>query len=164
MTLCELAQQHGTDKLRHGYTPLYDELFTPLRDRPVNVVELGVLRGASIRMWADYFTHGTIYGVDIRPAFLEALRGIERVVPVLAYSESPNLCENLPERVDEKIRGIDERIRALQGYRARLDSVLSACSRGGCVATAGLPSCLCSSDPGEGSPPVEGFLPVRMTA
>lgn len=75
-----------------------------------------------------------------------------------------DLCGNLPERVDEKIRGIDERIRALQGYRARLDSALSACSRGGCVATAGLPSCLCSSDPGEGSPPVQGFLAVRMTA
>lgn len=63
-TLCELAAKHGTDKLKHGYTPLYHELFTPHRDQQFSLVEIGVLNGASIRMWRDYFPEATIYAVD----------------------------------------------------------------------------------------------------
>lgn len=100
MTLCELAQQYGTDKLRHGYTPLYDELFTPLRDDPVNVVELGVYRGASIRMWRDYFTNGTIYAVDVNPEHLQNLSGLDRVVPIRCNSRNERILLQIPDHVD----------------------------------------------------------------
>lgn len=98
--LCELAEQYGTDKLRHGYTPLYHELFAPMRGMPVNVVELGVYRGASVRMWADYFPDANIFAVDVRPAQLESVRGIERVKAVLADSGSPLLSDKLPDSID----------------------------------------------------------------
>jgi cephalosporin hydroxylase len=71
-TLDELGVQYETDKCSwgHGYCRVYDELFTPLRHQPINLLELGVCYGDSMRMWADYFTHPDtlIYGIDLWPA------------------------------------------------------------------------------------------------
>lgn len=53
-----------------------------------------------------------------------------------------DVCADLPERIELKIRGIDERIQLLQGYRARLDAVLAECDRSCCVTGSGLPSCI----------------------
>jgi hypothetical protein len=77
--LTRLAIKHGTDKWgRHFYTPLYHELFSKLRDRPIRLLEIGVggvvrtggynlktAGGASLAMWADYFSSGQITGIDI---------------------------------------------------------------------------------------------------
>lgn len=74
MTLDEIATKHQTDKatsiLRpsppaHGYAPHYDRIFTPLRNLPIKLLEIGVSGGESIRTWLEYFPDGIIYGVDI---------------------------------------------------------------------------------------------------
>lgn len=68
LSLDEIARRHGTDKStqRHSFTPIYETFVAHLRDRPVTVLEIGVLRGASLRMWRDYFADGTIYALDIK--------------------------------------------------------------------------------------------------
>ena len=70
-----LARTHGSDKASHGYCVLYEDLFAPLRDRPVRLLELGVggferpddpsFGGASLRMWRDYFPRGHMVGLDL---------------------------------------------------------------------------------------------------
>lgn len=69
MTLTELADKYGTDKgtIFHNYTEDYERIFAPLRDRPVRLLEIGILEGASLRMWAEWFPKGQIVGLDIRP-------------------------------------------------------------------------------------------------
>lgn len=65
-SLDRLAIKHGTDKssLEHGYTRWYEQYLAPWRDKPIKLLELGVWNGASLRMWRDYFTKGTIIGLD----------------------------------------------------------------------------------------------------
>jgi|SRR5215467_2052768 len=71
--LTRLAVVHGTDKWgAHFYTPVYHQLFAHLRDKPVRLLEIGIggyqfarLGGASLAMWADYFPHGRILGIDL---------------------------------------------------------------------------------------------------
>jgi demethylmacrocin O-methyltransferase len=71
--LTALAIRHGTDKWGpHFYTPLYHEVFSHLRDRPVRLLEIGVggydlktAGGASLQMWAEYFSKGQITAIDI---------------------------------------------------------------------------------------------------
>lgn len=65
-----LAIKHDTDKRsdRHNYVPLYDQLFAPLRDQPITLLEFGVAWGGSMRTWRDYFPQANIIGVDL---FLE---------------------------------------------------------------------------------------------
>ncbi|NOD36242.1 MULTISPECIES: class I SAM-dependent methyltransferase [unclassified Ruegeria] len=83
--LTQLAKKHGTDKgltdLAHGYTRLYELLFHPLRDKPIRLLEMGLLRGGpevrgrradretdrvpSVDMWLEYFEHAHVTGLDI---------------------------------------------------------------------------------------------------
>ena len=54
-------------KWRH-YFEVYDRHFSRMRNKKINVLEIGAAHGGSIEMWNDYF-HGnaTIYSVDINP-------------------------------------------------------------------------------------------------
>ena len=78
--LDELGILHGTDKgsLGHGYLGHYERILGPLRDEPITILEIGVSDGASLRMWADYFTRATIVGVDINEVLSPARRGSPR--------------------------------------------------------------------------------------
>ena len=64
MTLEEIGTKYGTLKVQHGYMPIYERFFEPLRDKPISLLEIGVHEGASIMTWFDYFSDGYIRGVD----------------------------------------------------------------------------------------------------
>lgn len=64
MTLEQIAIKHGTLKVQHGYMPIYERFFEPLRKTMVNLLEIGVHEGASLKTWFDYFPYGYICGVD----------------------------------------------------------------------------------------------------
>lgn len=68
-TLDEIGLTTATDKSSrfHDYLRTYDELLAPLRDRPVRLLEMGVLGGDSLVAWSRYFTHpqAEIFGMDI---------------------------------------------------------------------------------------------------
>jgi hypothetical protein len=63
------AARYDTDKSAL-YRRSYDRFFDVLRTKPVRLLELGVLRGGSLRMWRDYFTDDLIVGLDINPVTL----------------------------------------------------------------------------------------------
>lgn len=56
----------GTDKITtHAYGPLYEKLFTPLRDSAKRVLEIGVHTGASVLAFAEFFVNAEVDGIDI---------------------------------------------------------------------------------------------------
>ena len=59
----------GTDKSSaiHDYLRHYEALFLPFRDAAIAVIEIGVLNGASLRMWEQFFSRAELIGVDINP-------------------------------------------------------------------------------------------------
>jgi hypothetical protein len=67
MNLEKLAIECGTDKgpLQHSYTQYY-EMFFWHRRMGVNLLEIGIDKGDSLRMWKRYFNRGEIHGIDIR--------------------------------------------------------------------------------------------------
>ena len=55
----------ATDKYWvHGYTKLYDKHIGHLRDKEIKLLEIGVLRGASLLLWKEAFPKAQIYGID----------------------------------------------------------------------------------------------------
>lgn len=64
-----IGLRHGTDKASHSndFLSFYASYLEPIRERAVKLVEIGVLDGASLRTWRDYFLSGSIIGVDINP-------------------------------------------------------------------------------------------------
>jgi len=54
-----------------AYFENYERLFGPIAEEKIALLELGVKRGGSLKIWRDYFTNGTIVGLDISPVHLE---------------------------------------------------------------------------------------------
>jgi hypothetical protein len=49
----------------HSYLPLYEKLLTSKKETAKRVLEVGIWRGGSIKLWKDFFTNAVVYGVDI---------------------------------------------------------------------------------------------------
>jgi cephalosporin hydroxylase len=50
----------------HHYFDIYTKHFEAYRNRPIKMLEIGVFRGGSLRMWKEYFhPDSTIVGIDI---------------------------------------------------------------------------------------------------
>ena len=43
----------------------YSNVFTPVKDKEINLLEIGIYKGQSIRLFREWFTNGKIYGMDI---------------------------------------------------------------------------------------------------
>ena len=63
----ELFKEHTGESILKwsNYGDIYDKHFAPFRDQPINILEIGVLRGGSMRMWEKYFPNANIFGIDI---------------------------------------------------------------------------------------------------
>lgn len=56
----------GTDKNTwHSYGPLYEKLLTPYKSTAKNILEIGILSGASLYAWQEFFENAEIDGIDI---------------------------------------------------------------------------------------------------
>jgi hypothetical protein len=66
MSLTELVDNSRTDKnTTHSYLHLYQRLVVSKKETAKNVLEVGIDRGGSIKLWSDYFKNATVYGLDI---------------------------------------------------------------------------------------------------
>ena len=54
-----------------NYGPIYDKHFAPFREQNINILEIGVLRGGSMRIWEKYFPKANIFGIDINEECLQ---------------------------------------------------------------------------------------------
>jgi cephalosporin hydroxylase len=63
-----LPTDKGTD---HSYLNAYEVMFQPLRIKATDVLEIGIDKGGSLRLWAEFFCCATIHGIDIEPIDLQ---------------------------------------------------------------------------------------------
>lgn len=68
--LCSIGTLHHTDKAPWywGYTEHYFRWLSAEREQIRVVLEVGVWRGASLRMWRDFFPNADVIGFDNDPA------------------------------------------------------------------------------------------------
>lgn len=59
--------RHQTDKSSeiHNYCVKYEKYLPFKRDSKINILEIGVYGGSSLRMWKDYFYESNVIGIDI---------------------------------------------------------------------------------------------------
>src|SRR4051794_33582731 len=62
-----IGLRHGTDKASsdNDYLNFYETFFAPLQNIQISILEIGVLNGASLKTWEDYFPMAKIIGVDV---------------------------------------------------------------------------------------------------
>lgn len=83
-----LKNNHETDKYNLGYfDAFYDQLFSKIKG-PVNLLEIGIYDGASIKLWKNFFdSSSNIYGMDVN--FSKNLELYDRIVQIVgdAYTK-----------------------------------------------------------------------------
>ena len=97
MTLTEIGTKFNTDKATyHRYTDFYDRLLSHLRDDSINFLEIGILNGASLMMWNEYFSAAKIYGADIN---LCTHLDSSKVTTIVANQENEEDLLKLPDNL-----------------------------------------------------------------
>jgi hypothetical protein len=61
------SDKSSTVKNNHDYLRHYEWVFGEYRDQKINVIEIGVQKGPSLKAWKWYFSQATIIGIDIQP-------------------------------------------------------------------------------------------------
>ena len=64
-TLKDLFNYYGTDKDNHGYTEFYEKHFNPIKEKKLNILEIGSYAGSSAASFAKFFTNANIFCIDI---------------------------------------------------------------------------------------------------
>lgn len=73
MNFTELFNNGGRNKYltdkgdSHSYLGVYDELFASYKNKKITFLEIGIASGGSLKLFADYFIHANIIGVDRYP-------------------------------------------------------------------------------------------------
>lgn len=104
-------KKHLTDKFESRYHHVYNELFQPIRDNHITLLEIGLgtighgpsnmvgwkeknkeyMPGASLRAFKEYFKNGLIYGVDMQP---DCMFTEDRIITYLIDSRDKESCDN----------------------------------------------------------------------
>lgn len=65
--LDQIALSTGADKSSncHNYTEIYAKYFSPLKDKPIKFLEIGIDQGASVKLWEEYFKNAELHFIDI---------------------------------------------------------------------------------------------------
>jgi hypothetical protein len=65
--LCDTLKYYKSDKCSdwHNYSTLYHHIFNHLTNVPMNIFEVGIYAGSSVRSWKKYFKNGNVYCGDV---------------------------------------------------------------------------------------------------
>ena len=89
----------------HSYIDYYEEVFSPIRNNRVRLLEIGVQGGISLLMWKNYFPNSDVTGIDIDYGMLQPKVATEaRTSPNLhlirADAALPSVLSNLSGKYD----------------------------------------------------------------
>jgi len=118
LDLAQLFNFYGSDKDRNGYSPLYHTLFDHMKEKPINMLEIGIgtmipgahssmvgyalegyKPGGSLRAWRDYFINGNIIGMDVQS---DTQFNDERINTYLCNSTDNNVVQQTMSRLNTK--------------------------------------------------------------
>ena len=66
MDLKKLFKKFSSDKFTHEYYIVYERFFSKIKKKKLNILEIGVAAGSSLKAWSEYFKNSKIIGIDIK--------------------------------------------------------------------------------------------------
>ena len=108
--LVELGRKHKTDKVDHyhsfhgqSFMHVYEKYMAPMKSTTRNIVEIGILKGASLKVWKDYFPNATVHGIDIDPT-TKVHEDLENGIHVhIGDQSSPDFLQKVISEIDGPI-------------------------------------------------------------
>jgi len=65
VNLIEIEKKYSNKIKPEGFLEIYDKYFKDYQDKKIKILEIGVDKGASLRIWREYFSKAIICGLDI---------------------------------------------------------------------------------------------------
>ena len=62
--LKELSKLHKVNKYDLGYIDVYEKYFDKIKNKNLQILEIGVDKGPSLKLWSKYFRYSKIVGID----------------------------------------------------------------------------------------------------
>ena len=132
MTLLEIINQndyiikHGTDKeAKHKYcSAFYDNAFCDLKDKKLNILEIGIQNGSSLVLWNEYFKNSIIYGIDNTNFINDRLDTYPRIKTIIQDAYKKELTSNLPLFdiiIDDGPHTLESQIKFINNYFKKLN-------------------------------------------
>ena len=84
-SLIDIGKKYPTSKNKFGFVELYDVFFKQYQNKNINILEIGVDNGDSLRLWREYFSKANICGIDIKKKNFD-ITGVE----IMCGSQSDN--------------------------------------------------------------------------
>ncbi len=94
-SLMGMVDGYYTDKNTvHSYLPIYQKLFGHKDVK--NILEIGVQRGGSIKLWSDYFPNAHVFGIDLTDELIcSDIKNKENIFLLFEDAYSKNIIEKL---------------------------------------------------------------------
>lgn len=104
--LHEIGISFSTDKATHvynnkSYLHIYETYFKDIKDKNLNILEIGISSGGSLRTWKEYFKNSKIYGLDINPAC--SVHAEDRIDVTIGSQSDPYTIAKILEKCGGKI-------------------------------------------------------------
>lgn len=117
---------YNTDKFTgHSYNDFYNDIFIGKERSPINIIEVGVDKGGSIRLLHDYLSKATITGFDINQDSAKTIQGLSvraRIVIGNAYVVEIANNESIDLIIDDGDHSMRSQIYALENFPKYLKS------------------------------------------
>jgi 23S rRNA U2552 (ribose-2'-O)-methylase RlmE/FtsJ len=63
----EIGLKYGCDKVsRHRYHEIYPDVFEKYQNKEINLFEIGIDEGKSLKVWKEYYPNCNVFGMDIQ--------------------------------------------------------------------------------------------------
>jgi len=132
MTLIEIITQNDyinkykTDKeSRHQYcTSYYDQIFFNLKDKKLNILEIGIKNGSSLILWNEYFKNSIIYGIDNSDLIGNRLDVYPRIKTIIQDAYRKEIINHLPLFdiiIDDGPHTLESQIKFINNYFKKLN-------------------------------------------
>jgi trans-aconitate methyltransferase len=111
--------KYGSDKVyvtpngSHHYGDFYDELFSKLK-HPLNILEIGVLKGQSLMAWRDAFPDAKVTGIDI--VKYDSLIELEDVTFIQSDIKKIKLTEKYDIILDDSSHDLKESLYEIEHF------------------------------------------------
>lgn len=77
--LTHIGIRHNTDKsYYHLFTEFYNDYFYKFKNSKINILEIGIFQGSSLKLLEEYFQNAIIYSIDINKEYVNKKYG-ERI-------------------------------------------------------------------------------------
>ena len=63
--LIYISDKHNPTKNKKEFLKIYSNYFKDYKDKEINILEIGVYKGESLKIWREYFSKAKICGIDI---------------------------------------------------------------------------------------------------